>query len=280
MPELPDDIEFVVANALAEDLGDGDLTAALIPRDRIGRARLVSREPAVLCGRPWFDEVYRQLDAEVRVEWHRRDGDALEANEELCRLHGSAASLLSGERTAMNFLQTLSGTATRAREYARAVAGTRAKVLDTRKTLPGLRRAQKYAVACGGAYNHRMGLWDAILIKENHIMAAGSIAAAVARARALHPGLTLEVEVESLAELDQALATQTDIVMLDNFDPSTLRTAVATTAGRVKLEASGNVTLETIREIASTGVDYISVGTLTKDLQAVDLSMRFETDAR
>ena len=278
MPKPPDDIEFVVANALAEDLGGGDLTGGLIPPGRMARARLVSRESAVLCGRPWFDEVYRQVDEAIGVEWNRDDGERLNAGDEVCRLRGPAAQLLSGERTALNFLQTLSGTATRAREYTEAIAGTGAQILDTRKTLPGLRRAQKYAVVCGGGRNHRMGLWDAILIKENHIMAAGSISAAVGRARELYSGVTIEVEVENLTELEEALAAQADIVMLDNFDVPALRDAVATTEGRAKLEASGNVTLETIRAIALTGVDFISVGTLTKDLHAIDLSMRFEPE--
>lgn len=278
MPKPPDDIEFVVANALAEDLGGGDLTGGLILPGRMARARLVSRESAVLCGRPWFDEVYRQVDEAIGVEWNRDDGERLNAGDEVCRLRGPAAQLLSGERTALNFLQTLSGTATRAREYTEAIAGTGAQILDTRKTLPGLRRAQKYAVVCGGGRNHRMGLWDAILIKENHIMAAGSIGAAVGRARELYSGVTIEVEVENLTELEEALAAQADIVMLDNFDVPALRDAVATTEGRAKLEASGNVTLETIRAIALTGVDFISVGTLTKDLHAIDLSMRFEPE--
>lgn len=266
-----------VALALAEDVGGGDLTAALIPEDAQAEATVISREPAVLCGAAWFDAVFRQLDPRIHIEWWAADGDRIEPDQRLCTLHGPARALLTGERTALNFLQALSGTATLARRYADAVAGTGATILDTRKTLPGLRLAQKYAVRCGGGQNHRIGLFDAVLIKENHIMAAGSISNAIAAARRLHPGVTVEVEVENLAELDEALAARPDIIMLDNFDLATLAEAVRITAKRVKLEASGNVNFDTVRAIAATGVDYISIGGLTKDVRAMDLSMRFKT---
>jgi len=266
-----------VALALAEDVGGGDLTAALIPEGAQAEATVISREHAVLCGAAWFDAVFRQLDPRIHTEWRAADGDCVEPDQLLCTLRGPARALLTGERTALNFLQALSGTATLARRYADAVAGTGATILDTRKTLPGLRLAQKYAVRCGGCQNHRIGLFDAVLIKENHIMAAGSITNAIATARRLHPGVTVEVEVENLAELEEALAARPDLVMLDNFDLATLAEAVRITAKRVKLEASGNVNFDTVRAIAETGVDYISIGGLTKDVRAVDLSMRFKT---
>jgi nicotinate-nucleotide pyrophosphorylase (carboxylating) len=253
------------------------LTAALIPEDARAEATVVSRERAVLCGAAWFDAVFQQLDPRIHSEWRATDGDRIEPDQLLCTLHGPARALLTGERTALNFLQALSGTATLARRYADLVAGAGATILDTRKTLPGLRLAQKYAVRCGGCQNHRIGLFDAVLIKENHIMAAGSITSAIATARRLHPGVTVEVEVENLAELEEALAARPDIVMLDNFDLATLAEAVRITAKRVKLEASGNVNFDTVRAIAETGVDYISIGGLTKDVRAVDLSMRFKT---
>lgn len=265
----------MVRMALAEDIGSGDLTAALIPAAAHSEATVISREAAVVCGAPWFDEVYRQLDPSVVVEWAVSEGQSVAPNQLLCTVRGPSRSLLSGERSALNFLQALSGTATLARRYADAVAGTSAKVLDTRKTIPGLRLAQKYAVRCGGCTNHRIGLYDAILIKENHILAAGSIGAAIAQARRLHPGIKLEVEVEDLSELEQALAGQPDVIMLDNFDLALMRQAVEYVRRRVPLEASGNVNLQTIRAIAETGVDYISIGGLTKDLKAIDLSMRF-----
>ncbi|HRD67086.1 MAG TPA: carboxylating nicotinate-nucleotide diphosphorylase [Candidatus Competibacter sp.] len=264
-----------VALALAEDVGAGDLTAALIPETAKTEATVISREQAVLCGTAWFDAVFHQLDPRVAINWEAGDGDRIEPNQLLCTLLGPARALLTGERTALNFLQALSGTATLARRFADIVAGTGATVLDTRKTLPGLRLAQKYAVRCGGCQNHRIGLFDAVLIKENHIMAAGSITAAIAAARRLHPGVTVEVEVESLAELEEALAARPDIVMLDNFGLETMAEAVRITAKQVKLEASGNVNFDTVRKIAETGVDYISIGGLTKDVRAVDLSMRF-----
>lgn len=266
-----------VALALAEDVGGGDLTAALIPEDAQAEATVISRESAVLCGVAWFNAVFRQLDPRIHIEWRAADGDRIEPDQRLCTLRGPARAMLTGERTALNFLQALSGTATLARRYADAVAGTGATILDTRKTLPGLRLAQKYAVRCGGCQNHRIGLFDAVLIKENHIMAAGSITNAIATARRLHPGVTVEVEVENLAELEEALAARPDIVMLDNFDLAIMAEAVRITAKRVKLEASGNVNFDTVRAIAETGVDYISIGGLTKDVRAVDLSMRFKT---
>jgi len=266
-----------VALALAEDVGAGDLTAALIPEDARAKATVISRETTVLCGAAWFDAVFRQLDPRVAIDWRAADGDRIEPNQVLCTLRGPARPLLTGERTALNFLQMLSGTATLARRFADTVAGTGATILDTRKTLPGLRLAQKYAVRCGGCQNHRIGLFDAVLIKENHIMAAGSITNAIAAARRLHPGVTVEVEVENLAELEEALAAGPDIVLLDNFDLATMAEAVRIAGGRVKLEASGNVSFDTVRQIAETGVDYISIGGLTKDVRAVDLSMRFRT---
>lgn len=266
-----------VALALAEDVGSGDLTAALIPEHAQAEATVVSREVAILCGTTWFDAVFRQLDPGIAIDWRAADGDRIESEQLLCTLRGPARPLLTGERTALNFLQLLSGTATLARRYADAVSGTKAVILDTRKTLPGLRLAQKYAVRCGGCRNHRIGLFDAVLIKENHIMAAGSIGNAIATARRLHPGVTVEVEVENRAELEEALAARPDIVMLDNFDPAAMAEAVRIVDGRVKLEASGNVNFDTVRGIAETGVDYISIGGLTKDVRAIDLSMRFRT---
>lgn len=266
-----------VALALAEDVGSGDLTAALIPEHTQAEATVISREAAILCGTAWFDAVFQQLDPRIIIDWQAADGDRVAPDQLLCTLRGPARSLLTGERTALNFLQLLSSTATLARRFADSVAGTRATILDTRKTLPGLRLAQKYAVQCGGCRNHRIGLFDAVLIKENHIMAAGSIGNAITAARRLHPGVTVEVEVESLAELKEALAAQPDIVMLDNFDLATMAEAVKITDGTVKLEASGNVNFDTVRKIAETGVDYISIGGLTKDVRAIDLSMRFRT---
>jgi nicotinate-nucleotide pyrophosphorylase (carboxylating) len=270
------DIHNDVARALAEDLGSGDITALLIPPSSQARATVISREQAVVCGTAWFDAVFHAIDPQVRIEWRVRDGEDVEPGTTLCALSGAARALLSGERTALNFLQTLMGTASRAQRYVAAVAGTGAKILDTRKTLPGLRQAQKYAVRCGGGHNHRMGLYDAILIKENHILAAGSIAQAIATARSVAAGKSVEVEVETLGELQQALAAAADIVLLDNFTPEHLAEAVAINRGRAKLEASGGITLDNIRRIAATGVDYISVGSITKDLRSVDLSMRFE----
>ncbi len=279
---LPADLAEQVARALAEDVGSGDLTAALVPAGRTGRATVITREPAVLCGRPWFDEVFRQLDPAVSVQWAADEGADVVTNQLLCRLEGPARSLLTGERAALNFLQTLSGTATVTRRYAAVVADLHCRILDTRKTLPGLRRAQKYAVRCGGGSNHRMGLYDGILVKENHIMAAGSIAAAVGAARGSGSHVPVEVEVETLDELRQALDAGADMALLDEFGLDDLRAAVAMSQahplGPIKLEASGSVTFETLRAIAETGVDFVSIGSLTKHLRAVDLSMRFEFD--
>ena len=273
---LPDDISDCVRRALAEDLGSGDLTAALIDSQARADAQVISREAAVLCGSAWFEEVFRQLDKDIQFGWHAQEGAEIRANQLLCRLAGPARALLSGERTALNFLQALCGTATAARRYAEAVRGTHAVILDTRKTLPGLRRAQKYAVRVGGARNHRLGLFDGILIKENHIAAAGGIAAASAAARRQGARVPVEIEVENLEQLRAALAAGADWLLLDNFDLEGLRAAVRETAGRAKLEASGGVDLERVRAVAETGVDYISVGALTKHLHAVDLSMRFD----
>ena len=279
-PAPPPDLADQVARALDEDVGSGDLTAALVPAGRTGRATVITREPAVLCGRPWVDEVFRQLDASVRVEWVASEGASVAPDQLLCRLEGPARALLTGERTALNFLQTLSGTATVARRYAAVLDGLRCRVLDTRKTLPGLRRAQKYAVRVGGGANHRMGLYDGILVKENHIMAAGSIAAAVAAARAQGATVPVEVEVETVGELREALDAGADMALLDEFSLDDLRAAVAMNGGHprgpIKLEASGNVTFETLRAIAETGVDFVSVGSLTKHVRAIDLSLRFQ----
>ncbi|MCC8987388.1 MAG: carboxylating nicotinate-nucleotide diphosphorylase [Candidatus Contendobacter sp.] len=272
----PPDPNLTVALALVEDIGSGDLTAALIPESTLAEATVISRENAVLCGAAWFDAVFQQLDPRISIGWQAADGDRIAPDQLLCTLRGPARPLLTGERTALNFLQLLSGVATLARRFADEVAGSGATILDTRKTLPGLRLAQKYAVRCGGCQNHRIGLFDAVLIKENHIMAAGSIHNAIVAARQRHPGVTIEVEVESLAELQEALVARPDIVMLDNFDVAAMVEAVKIAKHQVKLEASGNVNFNTVRQIAATGVDYISIGGLTKDVRAVDLSMRFK----
>ena len=271
---LAEDIRTSAARLLAEDVGPGDITAQLIPAKQWAWARIVSREDAVLCGVAWVDELYRRLDPSVRLTWHAADGDALAPDQVFLELEGPARSLMTGERAALNLLQTLSGTATRTRDYAARVADTGVALLDTRKTLPGLRLAQKYAVTCGGGHNHRLGLHDAFLIKENHIAACGGIAEAVTAARRIASDLPVEVEVESLDELDAALEAGADTIMLDNFALETLREAVARNAGRSRLEASGNVSEATLREIAETGVDCISIGALTKDVKAIDLSMR------
>jgi len=278
---LPPDAAVVaqdVARALAEDFGSGDATADLLPATAMASATVITRENAVLCGTAWFDACFRARDPNIVIEWQARDGDRVAANSTLCTLRGNARALVGAERSALNFLQTLSATATVAAQFADAVRGTRTRILDTRKTLPGLRYAQKYAVRCGGATNHRIGLFDAILIKENHIAAAGSLAAAVAAARAAHPSLLLEVEVENFDELEQALAAKVDRIMLDEFSPEDMRRAVAHVAGRVSLEVSGSVTLERVRSIAETGVDFISVGSLTKHVRAIDLSMRIRME--
>lgn len=273
--DLPSDISETVRKALREDVGTGDVTAALIPADLAARATVLAREPAVLCGAAWFEHVFSELDPHIKIAWQVADGAEVTSNQPICTLAGQARALLTGERTALNFLQTLSGTATRARRYASAVLGTKARILDTRKTIPGLRSAQKYAVRCGGCYNHRMGLFDGVLIKENHILAAGSIAAAITWVRQTNPGLPIELEVETLDELEETLRCGADIILLDNFSMQSIREAVRRTRGRAQLEVSGGVSLEQLREIAQTGVDYISVGALTKHVTAVDLSMRF-----
>lgn len=278
--ELQDVIRTDVRRALAEDIGSGDITAALIPETATATATVITREAAVVCGIEWVNEVFRQLGTDlypgVYIDWQVRDGDSVVPNQRLCTISGPARTLLTGERTALNFLQTLSATATLAKRYAEAVAHTKAKVLDTRKTIPGLRRALKYAVTCGGCHNHRIGLYDGILIKENHIAAAGSITAALEQAKAMGHGVPIEVEVETLYELREALDAGANILLLDNFNLQDLTSAVAMNNGKAKLEASGGVTLETIPYIAETGVDYISTGELTKHIHAVDLSMRFE----
>ena len=268
-----------VAAALAEDLGAGDVTAALVPPQQQVRAQIIAREPAILCGTEWVSETFRQLDAAIRLEWQAADGDRVGTDQSVLRLSGHARPILTGERTALNFLQTLSATATAASRYVEAVAGTGCRILDTRKTIPGLRLAQKYAARCGGAQNHRLGLYDMVLVKENHIVAAGSIGTAVNNARRTSPGIPVEVEVENLEEFDQALAAGADIIMLDEMSLDDMRSAVARNRQRgskARLEASGSVTLATVRDIALTGVDYISIGGITKHVQAVDLSMRFE----
>ena len=274
LDSLQSSLQDQVRRALAEDVGDGDITAALIPADRQAQATIISREPAILCGTAWADEVFRQVDSRIEIEWLAADGDQLVPNQPFCRMSGPARGLLTGERCALNFIQTLSATATRSRYFADLVEGTGVKLLDTRKTLPGLRLAQKYAVTCGGCHNHRIGLFDAFLIKENHIAACGGIDAAVAQARVLSPGKPVEVEVESLDELRQALAAGADIIMLDELSNADMRSAVQITAGKAKLEASGGINDSTLRAVAETGVDYISIGSMTKDVKAVDLSMR------
>ncbi len=258
---------------LAEDIGRGDLTAQIIPERQTAHATVLCLEAAVICGQAWFDAVFKQLDKTISIDWQVSEGQYVDANTTLCHLSGSARNLLTGERTALNLLQTLCATASQAKRYADAVAGTGCKILDTRKTIPGLRMAQKYAVHCGGCHNHRIGLFDAILIKENHILAAGSIDKAIRLARQL-TGVLIEVEVENLAEFDQAIAARPDRIMLDNFSLPDLITAVKRKPLSIELEASGNITLQNIRTIAETGIDYISVGALTKNIQAIDLSMR------
>lgn len=260
---------------LDEDIGSGDITASIIPQSQTAHARVITRETTLICGQEWFNAVFTALDAHVNITWHVTEGENVGPDTLLCTLDGNARALLTGERTALNLLQTLSATATIASQYAEAVAGTGCKVLDTRKTLPGLRKAQKYAVTCGGCYNHRIGLYDGVLIKENHIIAAGSIAEAVQSVR-IHSDVPVEIEVETLAELTEALAANPERIMLDNFTLADLHAAVALTAGAIELEASGNITLDNIRAVAETGVNYISIGALTKNIQAIDLSMRIE----
>ena len=267
-------IQQNVAAALLEDLRDGDLTAQLLPADSLASARLITRQQAILCGKPWFDACFRALDHQCEIHWHALEGDAISPNQTLCEIHGNARALLTAERSALNFLQTLSGTATRTHGYVEAVAGINVKIMDTRKTLPSLRMAQKYAVRVGGGHNQRVGLFDGILIKENHIAAAGGIAAVLAQAFAAAPKVAVQIEVETLDELQQALNAGAKLILLDNFNLDGLRTAVILAAGHAELEASGGITLDTLREIALTGVDRISIGTLTKDLTSVDFSLR------
>lgn len=279
--QLPLEISRAVTETLREDLGGTldvttDITAALIPSDRQSIATIITREQGVFCGQAWADEVFKQLGGEVTIDWHVQDGDKVEPNQTLCTLSGPARILLTGERNAMNFIQTLSGCATATAKYAEQLVGTNCKLLDTRKTIPGLRSALKYAVVCGGGFNHRIGVFDAYLIKENHIIACGGISKAISAAKELNPGKPVEIETESLEELNEAITAGADIIMLDNFTTEMMKEAVKINAGRADLENSGNVTLETIREFAETGVDYISVGALTKHLKAMDLSMRFK----
>lgn len=271
---LAEDIQSNVRSALTEDIGDGDITAQLIPAAAVGEARVITREQGVMCGKAWVDEVFAQVDPSVSLQWHVSDGQSISENDILFTASGSARSLLTAERTALNFLQLLCGTATLCKHYAELVQGTNVRLLDTRKTIPGLRKAQKYAVTCGGCYNHRIGLYDAFLIKENHINACGGISAAVETARAQAPDKPVEVEVETMAEFHEALSAGCDRVMLDNFTLEQMSEAVKINDGRVELEASGNVTEKTLREIALTSVDFISIGALTKDCKAMDLSMR------
>ncbi|MBV1870069.1 MAG: carboxylating nicotinate-nucleotide diphosphorylase [Gammaproteobacteria bacterium] len=271
---LKQDTEKTVRWALEEDIRSGDITAELIPSNQSSKATIITRENAVICGVSWVNEVFRQVDGSVTIDWHVNDGDLIVPNQVLCHLEGSAASILTGERCALNFLQTLSGTATKSHEYAQLVKHTKVELLDTRKTLPGLRTAQKYAVSCGGCSNHRVGLYDAYLIKENHIQACGGITAAVKTAKHLHPGKPVEVEVENFEELREAMDAGCDTVMLDNFDTEQTRQAVNITRDKVKLEASGGIDKQSLVEKAETGVDYISIGALTKSCQALDLSLR------
>lgn len=272
---IPEDVAQDASRVLAEDVGTGDLTAGLLPESARAQARIIAREPGILAGEPWATQVFHTIAPDTRLTWHKHDGDPLASDDTLCDIAGPARGILTAERTALNFLQTLSGTATAAHRYAEAVTGTGAVVIDTRKTLPGLRSAQKYAVAVGGGDNHRMGLYDFILIKDNHIAAAGGVTAALEAARALNAGVPIEIEVESLKQLEEALDAGAERVLLDNFDRGGLRDAVRITSGRAKLEASGNVEFDTLRAIAETGVDFISTGALTKHVRALDLSLRF-----
>jgi|TARA_B100000959_G_scaffold97832_2_gene103562 nicotinate-nucleotide pyrophosphorylase (carboxylating) len=270
------EITRTVQSALSEDLGSGDLTASIIDQTAVASARLISRERAIFCGREWFNEVYNQLDPTIQTNWEVNDGETIRPDQMLCQVAGPARSLLSGERTALNFIQTLSGTASTTRTFVKAIEGTTTRILDTRKTLPGLRMAQKYAVSIGGGCNHRIGLFDGVLIKENHIQAAGSITRAVEiAARSATPGVLLEVEVENLTQLKEALSTSVSRILLDNFTRETLQQAVTLTQGKAELEASGNITLENVQSIARTGVDFISIGAITKHLQAIDFSLLF-----
>jgi nicotinate-nucleotide pyrophosphorylase (carboxylating) len=272
--DLPTNVE----NALNEDIGDGDLSASFLPEHQMAKASVIAKEDAIVCGRPWFDEVMRQVDERIKTHWHCNEGQAATNGTLVCELTGPAAAILSGERSALNFLQTLSATATITRQYVEQLKGTQTRLLDTRKTLPGLRLAQKYAVHCGGGTNHRIGLYDAILLKENHIMAAGGIDAAVQKARQHHPGKTVEVETENLNEVKQALEAGADIIMLDNFSLTDMHEAVRMVNHQAKLEVSGNVELPHLAELATTGVDFISTGAITKHIRAIDYSMRFDLE--
>ena len=274
--KLPENISTQVALALKEDIGTGDVTADLIPKENRSTATVVCRDNVILVGVAWFNEVFHQIDDSVEINWNFKDGDTVSANDVLCALSGNSRSILSGERTALNFTQTLSATATQTQRYVKLIEHTNTKVLDTRKTIPNMRDAQKYAVLCGGGRNHRIGLYDMILIKENHIMAAGSITAAVTQAKQLHPTIRIEVETETLEEFREASKAGADVIMLDDFDLMTMRAAVVENDANIDLEASGGINLETILPIAETGVDYISIGQITKDVIAVDLSMRFD----
>ena len=271
----PAHIRQAVSTALEEDIGEGDVTAQLCESKPVD-AHIITRESAILCGQQWVEETFRQLDANIHVRWTSTDGDRIEAGQRICLISGDAPKILTGERTALNFLQSLSGTATLVNQYAKKLSGTETRLLDTRKTIPGLRKAQKYAVKCGGGSNHRMGLFDAFLIKENHISACGSILNAVVRAKELHPDLKVEVEVETLSQLDEAIACGADMALLDNFDLDAVSQAVKIAGGKIKLEVSGGITLDNIQDYAQRGIDYISVGALTKHLHAVDFSMLFE----
>jgi nicotinate-nucleotide pyrophosphorylase (carboxylating) len=275
---LPDDLQRQVDAALEEDIGSGDITASLIPEDRQAKAHVLCREAAVICGQAWFNDCFHRFDPDVLIDWQVEEGNTVSPDTILCTLSGRARSLLTVERTALNFLQTLSGVATETRRYVEAMGDVRTRILDTRKTLPGLRTAEKYAVACGGGKNHRMGLYDAMLIKENHILSAGSISRAVQEGRSLYPDKPIEVETENLQELSEALEAGANIIMLDNYSLEDIREAVRINHGRAKLEISGNVTIETLPELADTGVDYISIGALTKHVQAIDLSMRISLE--
>jgi nicotinate-nucleotide pyrophosphorylase (carboxylating) len=284
-PQVPSDVAATVATALREDVGSGDVTARLVPAAQTAKATVIAREAGVICGRPWFDAVFAQLDPAIVVDWRVGEGESVAADAVVCQLRGPARALLTGERTALNFLQTLSGTATTVRRYVAAVEGTGTAIVDTRKTLPGLRNAQKYAVVCGGGVNHRIGLYDGILIKENHIVAAGGIAQAIAAARALKAGVPLMTEAETLDEVRAALQADVDLLLVDDFSPEQLREAVALTrahrraGGHTVIEYSGGATLESVRGYAEAGVDRIAIGALTKHVRAIDLSMRFQAVA-
>ena len=274
--KLPENISDQVKRALTEDIGTGDVTADLIPKENTSTAKVVCRDDAILVGVAWFNEVFHQIDKSVEVKWNFKDGDSVSANDVICTLSGSSRAILSGERAALNFTQTLSATATQTNRYVKLIAHTQTKVLDTRKTIPNMRDAQKYAVLCGGGKNHRIGLYDMILIKENHIMAAGSITAAVSQAKKMHPKIRVEVETETIEEFREASKAGADVIMLDDFDLKTMRAAVVENDGKIDLEASGGINLDTILPIAETGVDFISIGQITKDVIAIDLSMRFD----